>query len=94
MNALSAGSSLIWFLAEFEAVSSHYPETTAWHFVIACFKLCDLDIEKFMQNAPEEARKQQAEVLDDAQNLKEYVNRFTKKSKNGEMTLSMFQFTN
>ena len=42
------GSTLIWFLAELEATAAYYSETTAWHFVIACFKLCDHDTAKFL----------------------------------------------
>jgi ATP-dependent Clp protease ATP-binding subunit ClpC len=75
MNALSPGSTLIWSLAEFEAIAAHYPEITAWHFVIACFKLCDLDLEEFLRNAPEDAQKRREEILGDAKVLKEHVNR-------------------
>ena len=73
VNTLSAGSTLIWFLAEFEATAAHYPETTAWHFVIACFKLCDLDVEEFLRHAPEEAQNKREEILGDAKGLKEQV---------------------
>ena len=75
MNTLSPGSTLIWYLAEFEAIAAHYPEMTAWHFVIACFKLCDLDVEKFLRHAPEEAMSKRDEIMSDAQGLKEQVSR-------------------
>ena len=75
MATLSAGSTLIWFLAEFEAIAANYPETTAWHFVIACFKLCDLDIEEFLRSAPEAARNKREEIVGDAKGLKEHVSR-------------------
>ena len=66
MNSLSPGSTLIWFLAEFEAIAAHYPETTAWHFMIACFKLCDLDVEEFLRYTPEEAQDKREEIVGDA----------------------------
>ena len=75
MNTLSPGSTLIWFLAEFEALAAHYPETTAWHFLVACFKLCDLDVEEFLRHAPEEAQSKREEIIRDAQGLKEQVSR-------------------
>ena len=75
MATLSAPSTLIWFLAEFEATAAHYPETTAWHFVIACFKLCDLDVEEFLRHAPEEAQNKREEIVGDAKGLKEQVSR-------------------
>lgn len=70
---LSAGSTLVWFLAEFEAQSSGYSETTAWHFLIACFKLCDLDVEEFLRSVPENAQLRREEIIRDAQRLKEHV---------------------
>ena len=57
------------------ATAAHYPETTAWHFVIACFKLCDLDVEEFLRHAPEEAQNKREEIIRDAQGLKEQVSR-------------------
>ena len=75
MNTLSAGSSLIWFLAEFEATAAHYPETTPAHFQIACFKLCDLDVEEFLRNAPEDAQNKREKIVGDAKGLKEQVSR-------------------
>ena len=73
MRSLSAGSSLIWFLAEFEAIAAHFPETTPVHFQIACFKLCDLDIEEFLRHAPEEVQSKREEIMRDANELKTYV---------------------
>jgi ATP-dependent Clp protease ATP-binding subunit ClpC len=75
MNTLSPCSTLMWFLAEFEALAAHYPETTAWHFLVASFKLCDLDMEEVLRSAPEEAQKNRQEIMDDAQGLKEVVER-------------------
>ncbi len=75
MATLSTGSTLIWFLAEFEALAAHYPETTAWHFLVASFKLCDLDVEEFLRSAPEEAQKKRQEIIDGAQGLKDEVER-------------------
>ena len=75
MATLSAGSTLIWFLAEAEAFAGHYPETTTWHFMIACFKLSDLDVEEFLRHAPEEAMNKRDEIMSDAQGLKEQVSR-------------------
>ena len=72
---LSPASTLIWFLAEFEALAADYPETTPWHFLVASFKLCDLDMEEFLRSAPEEAQKKRQEIMDDAQGLKEDVER-------------------
>lgn len=75
MNTLSPGVTLLWFLAEFEALAAHYTETTAWHFLVASFKLCDLDVEEFLRSAPEEAQNKRQEIMDDAQGLKEDVER-------------------
>ena len=75
MATLSSGSTLIWYLAEFEAIAGNFPETTAWHFVIACFKLRDLDVEEFLRHAPEEAQNKREEIVGDARGLKEQVSR-------------------
>ena len=73
MPMISHGSTLIWFIAELEATAANYSETTAWHFVIACFKLCDLDIEEFLRSAPEDAQSKREEMMRDAGALKELV---------------------
>ena len=73
MATLSAGSTLIWLLADLEAIAAQYGETTARHFLIACFKLCDFDIEGFLQHAPEEVQSRREEIMRDASGLKEYV---------------------
>jgi len=75
MTSLSTGSTLIWFLADLEAVAAHYAETTAWHFLIACFKACDLDIAEFLRNTPKEVQSKEQEIMRDAGELRERVRR-------------------
>jgi hypothetical protein len=73
MTSLSTGSTLIWFLADLEAVAAHYAETTAWHFLLACFKACDLDIAEFLRNTPKEVQSKKQEIMRDAGELRERV---------------------
>ena len=52
MTSISAGTKVIWYLAEFEAAAAHFGEIQAWHFLIGCFKVCDLDIADLLRNSP------------------------------------------
>lgn len=73
MKSISAGSTLIWFLADFEADAAHFKETTPWHFLIACFKACDLDIAKFLRSAPPEVQNKGEEIKSDSSQLRDHV---------------------
>jgi ATP-dependent Clp protease ATP-binding subunit ClpC len=73
MNTLSAGSTLIWFLAETEAVTARFGETTPWHFLIACFKVCDLDIAEFLRGAPKKVQSKGVEIQRDSNELRDHV---------------------
>jgi ATP-dependent Clp protease ATP-binding subunit ClpC len=73
MPALSTGSTLVWFLAEAEAVAVSFGEIMPWHFLIACFKVCDLDIAEFLRSTPQEVQSKSEEMECDANELKEYL---------------------
>jgi ATP-dependent Clp protease ATP-binding subunit ClpC len=64
---------LIWFLADFEALAANFKETTPWHFLVACFKVCDLDIAEFLRGAPQEVQKKGEEIGRDAGELRIHV---------------------
>jgi ATP-dependent Clp protease ATP-binding subunit ClpC len=75
MTSLASSSTLVWLLAETEAVAAGFGETTPWHFLIGCWKACDLDVAKFLANAPEKIRERQAEIEADFGRLVEVVRR-------------------
>jgi ATP-dependent Clp protease ATP-binding subunit ClpC len=73
MPSLSAGSTLIWLLSEAEAIAAHHRETAPWHFLIGCFKVCDLDIEEFLRNAPQDVQAKGGEIERDVGELRKHV---------------------
>ena len=73
MTTLSAGTTLVWFLADIEAAAAHHPETTPWHFLIGCFKVCDLDIAEFLRNVPKEIQAKHEEIDRDVSELERHV---------------------
>ena len=73
MTTLSAGTTLVWFLADIEATAAHHRETTPWHFLIGCFKVCDLDIAEFLRNVPKEIQAKHEEIDRDVSELKRHV---------------------
>ncbi len=73
MTALSAGSKLIWFLADYEAVAGKFGETSPWHFLLGCFKLCDLDMAEFLRNSPLDVQADGAEISEDVERLRQHV---------------------
>jgi ATP-dependent Clp protease ATP-binding subunit ClpC len=73
MTTLSAGTTLVWFLADIEAAAARHRETTPWHFLIGCFKVCDLDIAEFLRNVPKEIQAKHEEIDRDVSELKRHV---------------------
>ena len=73
MTSLSAGSKLIWFLADYEAVAGKFVETSPWHFLLGCFKVCDLDMAEFLRNSPLDVQADGAEISEDVERLRQHV---------------------
>jgi len=73
MNTLSAGSTLIWFLADFEARACKLQRDDALAFLVACFKVCDLDIAELLRSAPQEVQKKGERFGRDAGELRIHV---------------------
>ena len=73
MTALSAGSKIIWLLADYEAMAGKFVETSPWHFLLGCFKVCDLDMAEFLRNSPLNVQADGAEISEDLERLRQYV---------------------
>jgi ATP-dependent Clp protease ATP-binding subunit ClpC len=69
MNTLSAGSTIVWLLAETEAAAAGFSEITPWHLLIGCWKACDLDVARFVADAPEKVSRHKSEIEEDFANL-------------------------
>jgi ATP-dependent Clp protease ATP-binding subunit ClpC len=69
MSSLSPGSTLIWLLAETEAAAAEFSEISPWHLLIGCWKACDLDVARFVADAPEKVRRRKSEIEEDFVNL-------------------------
>jgi ATP-dependent Clp protease ATP-binding subunit ClpC len=69
MATFSAGSTIVWLLAEAEAVAAGFSEITPWHLLIGCWKACDLDVAEFLANAPEKITRHKSEIEEDFANL-------------------------
>ena len=70
MIPLSPASIIVWLLAEIEAAAAGFIEITPWHLLIGCWKACDLDLAKFLAEAPDHVRQSQREIADDCARLK------------------------
>ena len=75
MTSISAGTKVIWYLAEFEAAAAHFGEIQAWHFLIGCFKVCDLDIADLLRNSPSAVQANGPEIEGDIARLQKRVSR-------------------
>lgn len=75
MSAISAGTKVIWHLAEFEAAAAHFGEIKAWHFLIGCFKVCDLDVAELVRKSPAAVQASGPEIEEDVAHLRKRVSR-------------------
>jgi len=75
MSRLSPSSTLVWLLAEAEAAGAGFSEIVPWHLLIGCWKACDLDVAKFLANAPEKMQGQQKEIEEDFAGISNAVQR-------------------
>ena len=69
MSTLSPSSTIVWLLAEAEAAAAGFSEITPWHLLIGCWKACDLDVAKFVADAPEKVSRHKSEIEEDFGNL-------------------------
>jgi hypothetical protein len=68
MSTLSSRSTLIWLVAETEAAAAGFSEIAPWH-LIGCWKACDLDVAKFVTDAPGKVSRRKSESEEDFANL-------------------------
>ena len=69
MPTLSPGSTIVCLLAETEAAAAGFSEITPWHLLIGCWKACDLDVAKFVADAPDKISQHKSDIEEDFGNL-------------------------
>ena len=62
---INACLNIAWSIAEIEAAAAGFESILPVHFWIGCCKGCDLDYEKFLQNAKPEIQGQQSQIAKD-----------------------------
>jgi len=62
---------IAWSIAEIEAAAAGFEAILPNHYWIGCCKGCDLDLTKFLQNAPPEIRNQKLQIAQDFQAVRD-----------------------
>ena len=86
---INTSLNIAWSIAEIEASGAGFEAILPVHFWIGCCKGCDLDYEKFLQNAQPQIRDQKSQIAQDFQAIRDALT--AAKSKPAELRRALRQ---